>query len=176
MSYTPITRQGMAKLKEELERLQMVERPNVIKAIEEARAHGDLSENAEYHAAKERQSLIMSRIDDLQLKISTSQIVDVGGPYTKCVFGATVTLENVDTDEQKTFTLVGPHESDPDKGYLSIATPIGKAVLGLMEGDGFLLESSNGEEEYRVLEVHSSARYPFPPPIGVGNLVPKTFP
>jgi transcription elongation factor GreA len=143
----------MTRLKEELERLQTVERPNVIRAIEEARAHGDLSENAEYHAAKERQALIMSRIDELQLGISTSQIVEIKGPYNKCVFGATVTLENVDTDEQFTYTLVGPYDSDPENGFLSIQTPIGKAILGLSEGDGFLLESPKGEEEYVVLEV-----------------------
>jgi transcription elongation factor GreA len=143
----------MAKLKTELERLQTVERPNVIKAIEEARAHGDLSENAEYHAAKERQAIIMSRIDELQLKISTSQIVDVAGPYTKCVFGATVTMENIDTDEQLTYTLVGPHESDPENGFLSIAAPIGKAILGLREGDAFLLEKSGVEEEFRIVSV-----------------------
>ncbi|MDR1164428.1 MAG: transcription elongation factor GreA [Deltaproteobacteria bacterium] len=147
MSYTPITREGMAKLKAELDKLQTVERPKVIKAIEEARAHGDLSENAEYHAAKESQAMIMSRIDDLQLKISTSQVVDVKGPYVKCVFGAKVTIENADTFEQATYTLVGPHESDPDKGFLSIATPIGKALLGLIEGDAFLVTTPAGEEE-----------------------------
>jgi transcription elongation factor GreA len=143
----------MVKLKEELERLQTVDRPNVIKAIEEARAHGDLSENAEYHAAKERQAIILSRIDELQVKIASSQVVDVSGPYTKCVFGATVTLENVDTDELLTYTLVGPHESDPENGFLSIAAPIGKAVLGLREGDAFLLDKAGVEHEFRVLSV-----------------------
>lgn len=143
----------MLRLKEELDKLQTIDRPNVIKAIEEARAHGDLSENAEYHAAKERQSLIMSRIDELQLHISTTQIVDTKGPYKKCVFGATVTIENVYTDEQTTYTLVGPYESDPENGFLSIATPIGKALLGLMEGDGFLVESPNGEEEFRIIHI-----------------------
>ncbi|MDR1079611.1 MAG: transcription elongation factor GreA [Deltaproteobacteria bacterium] len=153
MSYSPITRQGMAKLKEELDRLQTIDRPNVIKAIEEARAHGDLSENAEYHAAKERQAIILSRIDDLQQKIGQSQVVEVKGPYTKCVFGAKVTIENVDTDETLTYTLVGPYESDPENGFLSIAAPIGKAVLGLQEGDAFLLKKAGVEEEYRIANV-----------------------
>jgi transcription elongation factor GreA len=155
MSYSPITRKGMARLKAELERLQTVERPDVIKAIEEARAHGDLSENAEYHAAKERQAIILERIDDLQLRIGSSQVVDATGPFKKCVFGATVTVENVDTDEVMTYTLVGPHESDPENGLISIAAPIGKAVLGLMEGDGFLLKRVGRaeEEEFRVVTV-----------------------
>jgi transcription elongation factor GreA len=153
MSYTPISKQGLSRLKEELDRLQTKERPDVIKAIEEARAHGDLSENAEYHAAKERQNIIMSRIDELQLKISTSQVVDAQGPFSKCVFGARVTVENVDRDETFSYTLVGPYESDPEKGLLSLATPIGKAVLGLMEGDGFLFDAGEGEEEYRIVKV-----------------------
>jgi transcription elongation factor GreA len=154
MNFNPISKQGLAKLKEELNKLQTQDRPDVIKAIEEARAHGDLSENAEYHAAKERQNIIMSRIDDLQLKISTSQVVETTGPFTKCVFGATVTVENVDADERFTYTLVGPYESDPENGYLSIATPIGKALLGLMEGDAFLFDAGKGEEEeYRIISV-----------------------
>jgi transcription elongation factor GreA len=143
----------MVKLKEELERLQTIERPNVIQAIEEARAHGDLSENAEYHAAKERQSIILSRIDDLQMRIGMSQVVEVMGPYSKCVFGAKVTIENVETDETLTYTLVGPHESDPEHGYLSIAAPIGKAVLGLQVGDAFLLKKAGVEEEYRIANI-----------------------
>jgi transcription elongation factor GreA len=143
----------MSKLQAELERLQTKERPDVIKAIEEARAHGDLTENAEYHAAKERQNIIMSRIDDLQLKISTSQVVDAAGPFNKCVFGAKVTIENVDQGVETTWTLAGPYESDPEKGMLSIATPMGKALLGLMEDDGFLFDSGNGEEEYRIVHI-----------------------
>jgi transcription elongation factor GreA len=143
----------MARLKEELERLQTRDRPDVIKAIEEARAHGDLSENAEYHAAKERQGIIMSRIDELQVKIAGSQVVDAQGPFRKCVFGAKVSFENVDTQESFSYTLVGPYESDPSKGLLSIATPIGKSLLGLMEGDGFLFDAGQGEEEYRILGV-----------------------
>ncbi|MDR2198715.1 MAG: transcription elongation factor GreA [Deltaproteobacteria bacterium] len=153
MSYFPISKRGMEKLKAELEKLQTRDRPDVIKAIEEARAHGDLSENAEYHAAKERNNIIMSRIDDLQLKISNSQVVASSGPFTKCVFGAKVKVENVDTGEEFDYTLVGPYESDPENGYLSIATPIGKAMLGLMEDDSFLLDNGNGEEEYRIVSV-----------------------
>ncbi|MDR2340110.1 MAG: transcription elongation factor GreA [Deltaproteobacteria bacterium] len=153
MSYAPISRQGLAKLKEELEKLQTKDRPDVIKAIEEARAHGDLSENAEYHAAKERQGIIMSRIDELQVKIAGSQVVEAKGPFNKCVFGATVTVENVDTQQSFTYTLVGPYESDPENGRISIATPIGKAVLGLMEGDSFIFDRGNGEEEFEITSV-----------------------
>jgi transcription elongation factor GreA len=153
MSYFPISSQGFKKLKDELEKLQTQDRPEVIKSIEEARAHGDLSENAEYHAAKERQNLIMSRIDDLQLKISNSQVMDSTGPFEKCVFGAKVSVLNVDSDKEFSYTLVGPYESDPENGFLSIATPLGKAFLGLMEGDGFLFDAGNGEEEYRILKV-----------------------
>jgi transcription elongation factor GreA len=153
MSFSPITRKGMLKLKEELERLQLVDRPNVIKAIEVARAHGDLSENAEYHAAKERQADIMSRIDSLQMIVSSSQIVDSRGPFNKCVFGATVTIENVDTDEQMTYTLVGPYESDPENGFLSVSSPIGKSLLGLIEGDDFLVETPSGENEFRIIHI-----------------------
>ncbi|MDR1314095.1 MAG: transcription elongation factor GreA [Deltaproteobacteria bacterium] len=149
----PITRKGMAKLKEELEKLQTLDRPNVIKAIEEARAHGDLSENAEYHAAKERQSIILTRIDELQLKIGSSQVVDPVGPFTKCVFGAKVSWENIDTDEKHTYTLVGPFESDPENGFLSIAAPMGKAILGLKEGDYFLLKKAGIEEEFCITSV-----------------------
>ncbi|MDR2405687.1 MAG: transcription elongation factor GreA [Deltaproteobacteria bacterium] len=153
MSNFPISSQGLKKLKDELEKLQTQDRPDVIKSIEEARAHGDLSENAEYHAAKERQNLIMARIDDLQLKVSNSQVVDTTGPFDKCVFGAKVTVLNVDSDKEFTYTLVGPYESDPENGFLSIATPLGKSFLGLMEGDGFLFDAGNGEEEYRILKV-----------------------
>jgi transcription elongation factor GreA len=153
MSYSPISRQGLSKLQAELERLQTKDRPDVIRAIEEARAHGDLSENAEYHAAKERQGLIMSRIDELQLKISSSRVTDASGPFTKCVFGARVTAEDVDTGDQFSWTLVGPYESDPENGLLSIATPLGKAMLGLMEGDAFLFDAGKGEHEYQILKV-----------------------
>jgi transcription elongation factor GreA len=153
MSYNPISAKGLSKLKEELNRLQTVERPNIIKAIEEARAHGDLSENAEYHAAKERQNQILARIDDLQMKVSTSKVVVNKGPFDKCVFGATVTVENAETEAQRTYVLVGPFESDPEHGFLSIASPMGKALLGLTEGDDFLMTIPSGEEEYRVLSI-----------------------
>jgi transcription elongation factor GreA len=143
----------MAKLKDELYRLQTVDRPEVIKAIEEARAHGDLSENAEFHAAKDRQNEIMNRINTLQNMIGESRVVEIKGPYTKCVFGATFTMVNLETDEERTYTLVGPHESDPQNGFLSLAAPIGRAVTGLVEGDDFFLTTPGGEEEYRIVSV-----------------------
>jgi transcription elongation factor GreA len=153
MSYNPISAKGLSKLKDELSKLQNVDRPNIIKAIEEARAHGDLSENAEFHAAKEKQNLIMARIDELQLQVSTSRVIENKGPFDKCVFGATVTVENAESEEQITYVLVGPFESDPEHGFLSIASPMGKALLGLMEGDDFLVTFPSGEEEFRVINI-----------------------
>jgi transcription elongation factor GreA len=153
MDLIPITRDGMAKLKKELEKLLKEERPKVIKSIEEARAHGDLSENAEYHSAKERQSFIEGRIGELETQIATSRVVDIEGPYNRCVFGATVTLEHSDTGDEKTYTLVGPFESAPEKGLLSIATPIGKALLGREEGDEVRVNTPKGPQDYVILGI-----------------------
>jgi transcription elongation factor GreA len=153
MDLTPITRAGMEKLKKELEKLLKEERPRVIKAIEEARAHGDLSENAEYHSAKERQSFIEGRIAELENQLATSQIEEIAGPYTRCVFGATVTLEHVDTGEEKTYTLVGPYESAPEKGLLSIATPIGRALIGREEGDEIQVKTPKGPQDYVIVHI-----------------------
>jgi transcription elongation factor GreA len=150
---TPITREGMTKLKKELEKLLKEERPKVIKAIEEARAHGDLSENAEYHAAKERQSFIEGRIAELETHIASSQVVDIEGPYDRCVFGATVTLEHSDTGDEKTYTLVGPFESAPERGLLSIATPIGQALLGREEGEEVRVNTPKGPQDYVIVGI-----------------------
>jgi transcription elongation factor GreA len=153
MQTVPITAEGYKKLKVELDRLLKVERPANVKAIEEARAHGDLSENAEYHAAKERQGFIEGRIQELQGQIGECEILEVTGPFEKAVFGATVTVENVDTGEEKTFTLVGPYESAPEHGRISVATPLGRAVIGKEEGDEVRVKAPKGDQELVIVEI-----------------------
>jgi transcription elongation factor GreA len=153
MSTVPITQDGLDSLKKELEKLLKEERPRVIRAIEEARAHGDLSENAEYAAAKERQGFIEGRIMELQSQVASSQVEEIKGPYSRCVFGATVTMEHSETGEEKTYTLVGPYESAPEKNRISIATTIGQALLGREEGDEVRVKTPKGIQEYLIIEV-----------------------
>lgn len=153
MDTVPITPEGFTKLKKELDKLLKVERPENVKAIEEARAHGDLSENAEYHAAKERQGFIEGRIQELQVQIGQCEIIEIQGPYEKAIFGATVTLENEDTGEEKTYTLVGPYESAPEKGRISVATPLGKALIGKEEGDEVRFKTPKGRQELVITEI-----------------------
>jgi len=153
MNSVPITQEGLDALKKELDKLLKEERPRVIKAIEEARAHGDLSENAEYAAAKERQGFIEGRIMELQSQVASSQVEEIKGPYSRCVFGATVTMENSDTGEEKTYTLVGPYESAPEKCRISIATPIGQALLGREEGDDVRVKTPKGVQEYVIVAI-----------------------
>ena len=153
MDLTPITREGMERLKAELDKLLKEDRPRIIKAIEEARSHGDLSENAEYHAAKERQGFIEGRIAEVQTQLATSQVEEIAGPYSRCVFGATVTLEHVDSGEEKTYTLVGPYESAPERGLLSIATPIGRALIGREEGDEVRVKTPKGPQDYVIVNI-----------------------
>lgn len=153
MNTVPITQEGLDNLKKELARLLKEERPRVIRAIEEARAHGDLSENAEYSAAKERQGFIEGRIAELQNQVASSQVEVIAGPYHRCVFGATVTIENSDTGEERKYTLVGPYESAPERNRVSIATPIGQALLGREEGDEVRVKTPKGEQEYVILAI-----------------------
>ncbi|GHV57187.1 transcription elongation factor GreA [Deltaproteobacteria bacterium] len=153
MNAVPITQEGLDVLKKELDKLLKEERPRVIRAIEEARAHGDLSENAEYHAAKERQGFIEGRIAELQNQVGSCQVEAIKGPYDRCVFGATVTLENAGTGEEKTYTLVGPYESAPEKCRISIATPIGQALLGREAGDEVRVKTPKGVAEYVIVAV-----------------------
>jgi transcription elongation factor GreA len=154
MKKMPITPGGYQKLKEELDNLLKVERPANVKAIAEARAHGDLSENAEYHAAKEKQSFIAGRMNELQTKIATSQVID---PSTisqdKIAFGATVKLLDVDTDEEKEYQLVGPDESDIKNNKVSITSPIGKSLIGKKEGDEVKVKAPARTIEYEILEI-----------------------
>ena len=133
----PMTARGYADLEAELKRLKSVERPAVIKALSEAREHGDLSENAEYHAARERQSFVEGRVMELEDKLSRAEVIDVsklGGDQVK--FGATVTLADEETDEESTYQIVGPDESDVNNGRLSITSPLARALIGKRVGEG----------------------------------------
>ncbi len=149
-----ITHNGKKKLEQELKKLIEVERPSVINAIEEARAHGDLSENAEYAAARERQSFIEGRIAELSSKLATLQVVNpLEIKETKVVFGATVTMENVTTGEESRYQIVGPDEADVAKGTISIMSPIARALIGKLEGDEIVVNTPRGEAEYEIIKV-----------------------
>lgn len=154
MDKIPITPQGYEALKKELNHLMSVERPNVIKAIEEARSHGDLSENAEYEAAKERQGFIEGRVNELKYKIGNAQIID---PDTlskdRAVFASRVLLSNVDTGEEVEYQLVGPDESDVNGGRISVASPLGRAIIGRKPGDEITLEAPGGKRVYELVEI-----------------------
>jgi len=150
----PITRQGFEALKKELENLKKIERPQNIKAIEEARAHGDLSENAEYAAAKDRQGFIEGRIIDLEFKLATADVIATDKlPKDKAVFGSKVVLENIETGEDVVYQLVGPDESDIEKGRISISSPLGKAIIGRKPGDGLTLQVPGGKRSYELVEI-----------------------
>ncbi len=154
MERTPFTPEGYQKLKDELKQLEKVERHKVIKAIETARAHGDLSENAEYHAAKERQGQIEARIQFLNSKLATADVIDVENQSCdRVIFGVKVRLENIDTGEEVVYQLVGPEESDIKQGRISISSPLGRALLGKEEGDEVIFNSPSGVKNYEVLEI-----------------------
>lgn len=154
MKQVPITRKGYDALKEELNNLKKHDRPKNIRAIEEARAHGDLSENAEYDAAKERQGYIEGRINELQYKLSNADIIDTADlPTDRVVFGCTVVLENGDTGEEVTYQLVGPDESDIKEGRISLASPLGKAILGKELGDEVTINAPGGKRQYEIVEI-----------------------
>jgi transcription elongation factor GreA len=150
----PITREGYESLKKELVRLKSVERPQNIKAIEEARAHGDLSENAEFHAAKERQAFLEGRVNELEYKLGNAEIIDPGQlPKDRAVFGCRVLLENVDTGESLEYQLVGPDESDIGSGRISVASPLGKSIIGKKSGDEIILQAPGGKRFYELVEI-----------------------
>lgn len=155
MSKTPLTVQGAEKLREQLKRLKSVDRPRVVEAIAEARAHGDLSENAEYHAAREQQSFIEGRINTIESVLAEAQIIDVSklDAGSKVVFGATVDLLNVETDKEVTYQIVGEEESDIENGLISISSPIARALIGKEEGDTATVDAPGGAVEYEILEV-----------------------
>ena len=155
MATLPITKRGAEKLKEELQRLKTVERPAVIAAIAEARAQGDLSENAEYEAAKDRQGFIEGRIQDIEGKLSNAQIIDIlQMPKTgRVIFGATVDIENIDTGETKTYHIVGDDEADFKIGKISVNSPIARGLIGKSEGDEVLIDTPGGTVEFEVMAV-----------------------
>ncbi|MBW2064939.1 MAG: transcription elongation factor GreA [Deltaproteobacteria bacterium] len=154
MERIPTTKEGLERLKEELERLERVEKPENIKAIEEARSHGDISENAEFHAAKERQSFLESKINELRRIIGSSEIIDVeDGPADRVVFGKTVLLYDIQEDLEISYRLVGPYESDPDKGKISVTSPLGQALIGREVGDEIKVRTPAGIKEFEILEI-----------------------
>ena len=154
MEKIPFTKNGLEKLKQELKNLIKIERPSNIAAIEEARSHGDLSENAEYHAAKEKQSFLEGRINELQDVIGRSEVIDVdNGPANRAVFGRTVLLYNLQTDEEASYQLLGPYESDPENGKISVTSPLGQALIGREEGDEVKAMTPGGVLEFEIVEI-----------------------
>ncbi|KGK41377.1 transcription elongation factor GreA [Nitrincola sp. A-D6] len=155
MSRVPMTVAGEATLRQELERLKTKDRPKVIADIAEARAHGDLKENAEYHAAREQQGFIEGRIRELEYKLSQSQIIDVSKiPHTgKVIFGVTVELINLDTDETVRYQIVGDDEADIKARKISVNSPIARSLIGKEEGDIAAVNTPNGVSEYEITEV-----------------------
>ena len=155
MSKTPLTVRGAELLREELHRMKTVERPSVIAAIAEARSHGDLSENAEYDAAKERQGFVEGRIKELESKLANAQIID---PATldadgRCVFGATVELEDLEAGDEVTYQIVGDDEADVKAGKISVSSPIARALIGKYAGDVADVQAPGGVRSYEIIDV-----------------------
>lgn len=149
-----MTRRGYDALIEEREHLKTVVRPQNIQAIEEARAHGDLSENAEYHAAKEKQGFIEGRLSELNYKIAAADVIEPGAtPSDRAVFASTVVLENVDTDESVSYQLVGEDESDIDQGRINVSSPLGRAIIGKRAGDEIIINAPGGKRVYELVEI-----------------------
>ncbi|MCI5197422.1 MAG: transcription elongation factor GreA [Candidatus Electrothrix sp. AW5] len=154
----PMSKTGHEQLKKELEYLEKVERHEVVKAIEVARAHGDLKENAEYHAAKERQGMIEGRIMELKDKLSRAEVIDCTTVSTsRAVFGTVVTLMDMETDDEVTYQLLGPEESDVKKGSISVLAPLGRSILGKEVGDEVVTKTPGGVREFEVVEIEPSS-------------------
>jgi transcription elongation factor GreA len=150
----PMTKGGLLRLKEELKRLKNVERPKIVKEIAEARSHGDLSENAEYHAAKEKQSHIEGRILQVEHWIASAEVIDVSKHAgDRVVFGATVSLEGTETGEKVTYRIVGELEADLKQGRISVTSPIARALIGRSEGDTVAVRTPGGQKEYEIQAV-----------------------
>lgn len=150
----PITIRGKEMLEQELKRLTNVERPSVIKAIEEARSHGDISENAEYDAAKERQAMIEGRILEVQSSLAGAEVIDPAKIKSdKVVFGATVELVDVESDEKNSYQIVGVDESDVKKGLISILSPLARALIGKKKGEIATVKSPKGEKEFEITKI-----------------------
>ncbi len=155
MTKVPITVHGVEKLREEVWQLKSTERPRIVKAIAEARAHGDLRENAEYHAAKEEQGFVEARIRDIEAKLSNAQIIDVTsfGSTGHVIFGATVELVDAADGERITYTIVGVDEADISAGTISVSSPIARALIGKDEGDVAVVDAPGGEKSYEILKI-----------------------
>jgi transcription elongation factor GreA len=153
MDKIPMTRKGHAALEAELKQLKSEDRPAIIRAISEAREHGDLSENAEYHSAKEKQSFIEGRIKELEGVLSLAEVYDPAKLSGPIKFGATVTLVDEDTDDEKTYQIVGEYEADIEQGLLNIKSPIARALIGKDEGDSVEVRTPGGDRSYEVLKV-----------------------
>ena len=154
MDRIPMTVEGYAQLEEELKNLKSVERPNVIAAIAEAREHGDLSENAEYHAAREKQGFIEGRIKEVEAVISVAEVIDprqLSGDVVR--FGATVLVVDEDTDDEKTYKIVGQHEANLESGKISISSPLARALIGKTLGDSVEVRTPGGKKSYEILKV-----------------------
>ncbi|MBZ4039187.1 MAG: transcription elongation factor GreA [Lysobacterales bacterium RIFOXYD1_FULL_69_11] len=151
----PLTIQGAQRLRAELEELKSVKRPAVINAIAEARAHGDLKENAEYHAAREQQGFIEGRIKQLEAELSHAQVIDVSklNAGSRIVFGAVVELADTDTDEETRYQIVGDLEADIKKGLIAVSSPVARALIGKHEGDSVTIEAPGGTREYEIVGV-----------------------
>ena len=154
MQKYPITKAGYIKMEAELKELKTVERPTIIEAIAVARDHGDLKENAEYHAAREKQGFIEARISDLEARVSHAEVVDVAALSGDTVkFGATVKLEDEETEEQKIYQIVGEYEADASAGKLSLTAPMARALIGKSTGDSVEVKAPGGEKYYEILDV-----------------------
>ena len=151
----PLTTRGAQRLRDELEDLKSTKRPAVIAAIAEARAHGDLKENAEYHAAREQQGFIEGRIKQLEAELSHAQVIDVStlNAGSRIVFGATVQLANTETDEERSYQIVGDLEADIKQGLIAISSPVARALIGKHEGDVVTIEAPGGTHEYEIVAV-----------------------
>ncbi|MDA7786113.1 transcription elongation factor GreA [Gammaproteobacteria bacterium] len=155
MNSVPITKDGEKAIKEKLSQLKFIERPKISEAIAEARAHGDLKENAEYHAAKELQGLVEAKINEIESALSSAQVIDVKDiPETgRVIFGSTVTLYNIDEDREITYKIVGNLESDPDAGKISIDTPIAKGLIGKHVDDELIIDTPSKKLNFEVIDV-----------------------
>lgn len=150
----PMTNYGYEKLCAELKNLKEIERPKIVVEIDVARSHGDLKENAEYHAAREKQAFIEARINELGVMLANAQVIDPSTlSHDKVSFGSSVKILNLDTDKEFVYTLVGSMESNPSKGLISVSSPIAKSLIGKSQGDEVTIELPNGENEFEILEV-----------------------
>ena len=155
MTKAPMTLEGQSRLQAELEKLKKVDRPRIVEAIAEARAHGDLKENAEYHAAREEQGLAEARVRDIEGKLSNAQVIDISkiAATDKVIFSSTVTLINIDTDETVTYKIVGDDEADIKDQKISYQSPLARALIGKLIGDVAVVHTPSGEVEYEIDEV-----------------------